>query len=196
MHFSKQIRAPLAALSVLLRAPALAGLALVVPVLVPALAPTASASPPEVRVAASTGSLLRSRQLWATIDVCNPFDQPDMVGIRGSMPGDGQPHDKMYMRFRLEYLNGATKQWTHLPTAGENTYVAVGTGKIARQGGQSLQLVPVPGKPAFTLRGIVSFQWRRGARVVQSAARTTSAGHQSLAGADPPGYSAATCLIG
>ena len=31
---------------------------------------------------------------------------------------------------------------------------------------------------------------------MQSTSRPTSAGHKSVAGADPPGFSAATCLIG
>ena len=46
------------------------------------------------------------------------------------------------------------------------------------------------------MRGIVDYQWRRGRVVLQTAERTTTAGHRSLAGADPAGYSAATCLIG
>jgi hypothetical protein len=56
--------------------------------------------------------------------------------------------------------------------------------------------MPVPGKPAFTLRGLVEFQWRRGKKVLMSANRATTAGHASLAGADPTGFSAATCQIG
>ena len=146
--------------------------------------------------AASGRTLLASRQLWATIDVCNPFDQPDMIGIRGSMPGDGQPHDTMYMRFGLQYLNTSTRRWTGLVTGAEPLYVAVGTARAARQAGRSFQLIPVPGKPAFTLRGVVSFQWRHGKTVLQSTSRPTTAGRVSLAGADPAGFSAATCLIG
>ena len=65
-----------------------------------------------------------------------------------------------------------------------------------RQGGRSFQLVPRPGKPAVNLRGVVEYQWRRGKTVMQSTSRPTSAGHKSVAGADPPGFSSATCLIG
>jgi hypothetical protein len=172
-------------------------LALVVLVALFAAPPLAeAAAQTSGKSAAASGALLRSRQLWATIDVCNPFDQPDMIGVRGSMPGDGAPHDAMYMRFRLEYLLTATKRWMPLATGVEPAYVPVGTARSARQAGRSFQLVPVPGKPAFELRGVVSFQWRRGASVVLSTSRPTSAGRQSLAGADPPGYSAASCLIG
>jgi len=73
-------------------------------------------------------------------------------------------------------------------------------GVIIKQGGQNL-LTPMryhcrpAGKPAFTLRGDVVFQWRRGAAVLQTATVPTTAGHKSLAGADPHGYSAATCTL-
>jgi hypothetical protein len=143
----------------------------------------------------SKHALLTSAQLWATIDVCNPPDQPDTVGIRGSMPGDGQAGQMMFMRFRLQYM-ASSKHWVDLTTEAGSGWVAVGRAKATRQAGRSFQLVPVPGKPAFMLRGVVSFQWRRGATVVTSASRPTTAGRQSLAGADPAGYSSASCSIG
>jgi hypothetical protein len=100
----------------------------------------------------------------------------------------------MYMSFRLQYLNSTTKHWGDL--AGSTpTFISVGSGG-ARQGGQSFQLMPATGKPAFTLRGLVEFQWRRGKTVLESTRRPTTAGHVSLAGADPRGFSAATCQIG
>ena len=119
--------------------------------------------------------------LWATIDVCNPADQPNTIGIRGSMPGDGQAHDTMYMRFRLQYMNATSKKWVDLAITSAPGFLAVGPAKSVRQGGRSFQLVPVKGKPAFTLRGVVSFEWRRGTTV-------RSRGHAGLAGSDrPPG---------
>jgi hypothetical protein len=153
-------------------------------------APTSAATPTP-----STHALLSSRELWATIDVCNPSDQPDTVGIRGSMPGDHHPHDKMYMSFRLQYMN-ASKHWVNLSSGAISGFVAVGSGASARQGGTSFELKPVAGKPAVTLRGVVDFQWRRGSTVVASGALPSGAGHKSLAGADPPSYSAASCIIG
>jgi hypothetical protein len=165
-------------------------------------APSASATAPASgktrakQALASGHSLLQSRQLWSTIDVCNAADQPDTVGVRGSMPGDGQAHDTMYMRFLLQYMNRATKHWTDLSADASADFVAVGSAKVVRQAGTSFELKPIAGKPAFTLRGVVTFQWRRGANVVASVSRATSAGRTSLAGADPAGFSAATCLIG
>ncbi len=141
-------------------------------------------------------TLLHSHELWATIDVCDPADQPDTVGIRGSMPGDGNAHDRMYMSFRLQYLDSATKAWVNLSSGASSGFVAVGTGAAARQAGTSFELKPVAGRPAVTLRGVVDFQWRRGKSILVSGAEPTSAGRKSLAGADPAGYSAATCIIG
>jgi hypothetical protein len=162
---------------------------------VPVTSATAVNRSKRARRAVDTSSLLRSRLLWSTIDVCNAPDQPNTVGVRGSMPGDHQAHDTMYMRFRLQYMNATTKTWTDLSKASAS-YAAVGSGASARQAGRSFQLNPVAGQPAFSLRGVVSFQWRHGSTVLAQVSRTTSAGRDSLAGSDPAGFSAASCLIG
>jgi len=144
---------------------------------------------------AAERALLHSHELWATIDVCDPADQPSTVGIRGSMPGDGHAHDSMYMSFRLQYLS-ASGRWVNLASGASSGFVAVGSGASARQGGTSFELKPVAGRPAVTLRGVVDFQWRHGKTILVSGAEPTAAGHRSLAGADPANYSAATCIIG
>ena len=156
----------------------------------------AATAPHSGSEAALMKTLLRSRELWATIDVCSPPDQRNYVGIRGSMPGDKHAHDKMFMSFRLQYMDATSSKWVDLASAKSPAFVYVGPGSTVRQGGRSFQLVPRNGKPASTLRGVVEFQWRRGKTVVQSVSRPTSAGHTSLAGADPAGFSAASCLIG
>jgi hypothetical protein len=163
-----------------------------------ALSTRALASSPtgHIQHASETAALLRSRLLWSTIDVCNAPDQVDTVGIRGSMPGDRHAHDMMYMRFRLQYMNTKTKAWTDLATDASSDYTSVGTGASPRQAGRSFQLSPVAGQPPVTLRGVVDFQWRRGDAVLAQASRTTSPGRDSLAGADPAGFSAAICAIG
>jgi hypothetical protein len=162
---------------------------------VPASARVSSAATGAGSEAALMKSLLRSRELWATIDVCSPADQRDTVGIRGSMPGDRHTGDTMYMSFRLQYMDTVHKHWVDLASAAAK-FVAVGRGGSVRQGGRSFQLVPKAGRPASTLRGVVDYQWRRGRRVLQSGSRPTTAGHASRAGADPPGFTAASCVIG
>ena len=155
----------------------------------------AAAAPASVSRGAGRGhSLLHSRELWATVDVCDPADQRDTIGIRGSMPGDGHSQDTMYMAFQLQYEQ-ASGTWTDLAHDGSSGFIGVGSAKTTRQGGTSFQLMPVKGKPAYTMRGLVTFQWRHGSRVSHEATRTTSAGHTAVADADPQGYSAAQCTL-
>lgn len=142
---------------------------------------------------ASFTPLARSPELWATVDVCNTPHQPHTIGIRGSMPSDGHPHDTMYMRFRVQLLDSATHQWSDIGKSADSGFVAVGSGAAPHQGGHSF--VFQPAAAPYTTRGLVEFQWRRGGHLVHLASRTTVAGHTSLAGAEPKGYSAATCTL-
>jgi hypothetical protein len=166
---------------------------------IPSLAPSALAASGATgthKPAVDVHALVDSHELWATIDVCNGPHQANTVGLRGSMPGDGQPHDRMYMSFRLQYLDTTTKAWVDLGSGATPSFLPVGAAGATRQDGASFQLVPVAGKPAVTLRGVVDFQWRRGESILASAARATSTGHRSVAGAEPANYTAASCLIG
>jgi hypothetical protein len=166
-----------------------------------AAAGLSSASPPALAASSATQarvsahSLMQSRLLWATIDVCDPTDQPNTVGIRGSMPGDGSPSDTMFMRFQVQSMNKTTNHWTNPASGASSGFVKVGSGATPRQGGRTFTFGSSAAKAAFTLRGVVVFQWRHGSTVVASTSRTTSAGRQSLAGADPAGFSAASCVI-
>jgi hypothetical protein len=155
-------------------------------------APATSGASTSAGAQASAHSLLQSRQLWATIDFCNPPDQAHYVGVRGSMPGDGRASDSLYMRFRLQYVNATTGQWTDFARGPAPSWVAVGSARSAQQGGRSFQVRP---NRALTLRGVVSFQWRQGSTVLVSASRVTTAGRESVKGSDPAGFSAATCRI-
>lgn len=140
----------------------------------------------------SMHALERSRSLWATVDVCNPKDQPNTIGVRGSMPGDRHAGDSLYMRFRVQYQE-SSGHWAYVARGADSGFLKVGSGQTARQVGRSFQFAS--GHQAFTLRGYVIFQWRSGSQVRGSVARATSAGHTSLAGADPKGYSAAYCKL-
>jgi hypothetical protein len=109
------------------------------------------------------------------------------------MPGTGRNGDRMYMSFALQYLNAAN-QWTALPSS-SSSFVAVGGGGTVRQGGWSFTLKPAGGRSSFKLRGIVAFKWVRGQHVIAHGSVATTAGRTVLVGAEPSGYSAATCSI-
>jgi hypothetical protein len=137
----------------------------------------------------NTGSPL----LWATIDVCNSAAHPDTIGIRGSMPGTADAHELMYMSFRVEYRS-SPGHWRYLG-AGQSGFVLVGNGSsLARQAGQDFEVAP-RASGSYVLRGVAVFKWRLHGRTIATAVRATRAGHVAAAGADPPGFSAATCRI-
>jgi hypothetical protein len=141
--------------------------------------------------AASATSVFQSRHLWSTVDVCNTAKHPDVVGVRGSMPGTGSRSEQMFMRFRLEYQTSGG--WVY-DTGADSGFVAVGSAEFkARQSG--FDFTVTPGTGGYVVRGVVTFEWRQGAKVLVHAQKATTAGHLSIAGADPPGYSAAACSI-
>ena len=71
--------------------------------------------------------LVHSRELWATVNVCSPKDQPNTIGVRGSMPGDGHVKDSMYMRFTVQYENLSTKQWAAVGKEADSGFLKVGS---------------------------------------------------------------------
>jgi len=142
---------------------------------------------------ASMHALEHSRSLWATVDVCSPKDQPNTIGVRGSMPGDGHPSDTLYMRFRVQYQEPSSHKWADVAHGADSGFLKVGAAQTARQAGRSFQFAG--SGQSFTLRGYVTFQWRRGGAVMGTISRPTEGGHTSLAGADPKGYSAASCRL-
>ncbi len=129
---------------------------------------------------------------WATVNVCDTAKQPDSIGIRASMPGTPRGA-RLSMRFRVQYRDGRGN-WVDVEDA-DSGWRHLGAGK----GG------PVESGWSFTfarssktvmLRGVVKFRWRRGDTLPKTSEVVTEPGHRSSAGADPTGYSAATCALG
>ena len=138
---------------------------------------------------------LDSGGLWATVDVCNTAAHPDTIGIRGSMPGTGDEHETMYMAFIVEYRE-LDRQLALLRLGRA----------VALRGGRRRGRLDAPGRAGLQARPAVlrdpaaarasccsSGGWAR--KVVTSTVRSTSAGHDPAAGADPAGFSAADCSI-
>lgn len=145
---------------------------------------------------AAGGAGVKSRHLWATVNVCDTIAHPDTIGVRASMPGSPDPKEQMFMRFRVQYFRSSDQLWHNIATGGDSGFIPVGPAKYkARQAGRLFVFAP-PAGGSFQLRGKVTFQWRnKGGKVVRSAALPTSAGHRSTAGSDPDGYSSDTCVI-
>ena len=133
----------------------------------------------------------RDSSLWATVNVCDTAKQPDRIGIRASMPGTPKGA-RLTMRFRVQYKAG--EDWKDVEDA-DSGWVNVGVARgTAAEYGWSFTFAP--STQATTLRGVVKFRWRRGDTLPKQSEVATEAGHKSSAGADPAGYSAATCSLG
>src|SRR4051794_16285510 len=128
---------------------------------------------------------------WATVNVCDTAKQPDAIGIRASMPGTPKGA-RLSMRFRVQYRDG--DDWKDVDGADSGwRQVGVAKGTPAEYG---WSFTFEPATSPVTLRGVVRFRWRRGDALPKQDEVATEAGHRSSAGADPPGYSAATCALG
>ena len=133
--------------------------------------------------------------LWATVNVCDTALHPDTVGIRGAMPGSGRSAERMYVRLLLEYRSAADGTWHGIGPAGDSGWIPAGSGSRRQaQAGRNFTVRP-PASGSYRMRGTARFEWRRGTRVVARGIARTSAGHAPTAGADPSGYSAATCDV-
>lgn len=135
-----------------------------------------------------------SKDLWATVNVCDSAAKPNQIGIRASMPGLRR-RSRQHVRFRVQYVRPGGGRWRDVAEGGDSGWVLLGSGrKHVVEAGQDFMFTPAQGG-TLTLRGVVSFRWRRDGKTVRRVRKTTEAGHTSTRGADPEGYSAATCEI-
>ena len=149
---------------------------------------------PSAGAVRSDGSLKRSKDLWATVNVCDTPARPNVIGIRGSMPASGRL-ETLEMRFQVHYLDRAGDgKWHNLESGADSGYIRVGTArKRPLESGYSFTFTPPAG--GSTLRGVITYRWRARGRTVRSFREITEAGHRSTRGADPVGFTAATCEL-
>jgi hypothetical protein len=153
------------------------------------------AAAPACAAARQADPILHDKRLWATINVCDTVGHPDSIGIRGSMPGDGDKTEVMFMRFGVQLFDTADARWRNLDGA-DSGFVEVGSARKARQSGNTFTITPPrPGSAPYLLRGVVSFEWREAGKVVRHTRRSTAAAHSNTAGSDPVGFTSATCTI-
>ena len=138
-----------------------------------------------------------SGKLWATINLCDTPGAPDTVGIRASMPGNGT-RQRLYMRFEAQWFDAARSRF--VASGSSSRWMHVGSARFAStQAGFSFQFGQPPAGTEFRMRGMVNFEWRERRKgrqvVVRRETRITRAGIRDAGGGDPPGFSAATCVI-
>lgn len=153
-----------------------------------AAAPKPVHGPSAAQIRAAVRRAQRSRNLWATINICNTKRYRDVIGIRGQMPALGF-ETNLSMEIQVDYWNIAQKKF--VPDPGVKLPVALGRATNGlHQGGVSFRFHP----PA-DLSGQISFTWKLAGKVIGHAHRTTQGGLKHVAFGDPPGHSATTCRI-
>jgi hypothetical protein len=160
------------------------------------LAAAAAAALPAAGHAATSPTVDKSKLLWATINVCDTVKHPDTIGIRASMPGSGRKGERMFMRFQVQYFKASANQWANGDATADSGFRPVGSAKYRRrESGWNFSITPPPAGQSYRLRGIVTFEWRKGDEVVRRVRTKTHGGHGTTTGADPKGFSAAECTI-
>jgi hypothetical protein len=149
----------------------------------------ASRGPTSSQIRAAIRKAERSRDLWATVNICNTTRHPNAVGIRGQMPDLGF-NARLAMRFGVDYWVITKHQFQPVPHVTSSVSLGISRSGL-RQGGVRFKF----GSHAGHLRGSVTFEWRLGRRVLGSITRKTSAGHRGADFGDPPHFSAAQCWI-
>jgi hypothetical protein len=142
-------------------------------------------------LAVAAAALPAPAEPWATVNVCDTLRHPGEVGVRAAMPARPRGAQRA-VRFRLQWLDG--ERWRYVSGA-DSGWRRLGVAhKRALESGWSFELAPT--RRRITFRGVVRFRWLDHGRIVRRAREVTEAGHRSTVGADPAGYSAATCSMG
>jgi hypothetical protein len=133
--------------------------------------------------------------LWATVNICDTQDHPNVLGVRASMPGNGTKQT-MWMRFRASYYDRGTEEWYDVGGSSVSPWIKVGNAKYrTRQAGRKFRIDPPLPTTSHVVRGLVDFRWRRHGKTIRQTTRKTLAGHPTGRHGDPRGYSAGLCEI-
>lgn len=135
------------------------------------------------------------KDLWATINVCDPPTADNVVGIRASMPGNGT-RQRMYMHFGVEWYKSDENRW--VATGSSSPWVSVGSARyVSLQAGYSFQFAIPPPNIKYLMRGVVRYQWRarKSRKVLRRATRITRPGYRGVVGGVPEGRSDRDCLV-
>lgn len=140
--------------------------------------------------------LPRSKDLWATINVCDTRTRANTIGIRGSMPGLGSRRARLSLRIRVQYKAKSDGRWRNAGSTSDSGWKSIGvTRRFVIESGQNFTFRPPADGGSHLLRGVVRYRWTRKGKVVARQRRVTEGGHKTTAGADPAGYSAGRCEI-
>jgi hypothetical protein len=149
---------------------------------------TAQTTPSAAQIRAAVRAAEHSRSLWATVNICDTPNHPDTVGVRGQMPSLGFPAD-LSIDIQLDYWSFSANKFMLDPGVSKSVSLGSASSSIV-QGGANFRF-----KPPVVLSGTVTFEWKRGGKVIGRATRLTGHGYKHVDGGDPRGYSTATCRM-
>lgn len=129
-----------------------------------------------------------SREVWATVNICNTRRHPHTLGIRGQLPALGFPA-QLYMSIQVNYWVKEKRKF--VPDSHAKHSLSLGTETSGRhQAGFTWRFAP----PAI-LSGTITFEWKLGRTIIGRTMRRAVRGIKNVDNSDPKGYSAATCRI-
>ena len=142
---------------------------------------------------AAPASAARSRNLWATVNVCDTPASPNDMGVRARMPGDGRRH-AMYMRFTAQFKSD--DRWKQVSGKGASRWLYAGSSLFRTQElGYTFSFDAPKAGSSYVMRGRVQLQWRtKQGKVLRRTHLYTEGGHPTR-GAEPKNYSAARCTF-
>jgi hypothetical protein len=129
---------------------------------------------------------------WATINACDPADDPGSVGVRVSVPN--RRDAAQWVRIRIQFFDGTLGSWRVVRSGGDAGFTKLSEGGGRVFGGTTFTFTPPAAGRQVKLRGLVDVQWRSGRRVVSRTQITTHGNHRSSV--DPLlAVSLPTCVI-
>jgi hypothetical protein len=135
----------------------------------------------------------RSSSLWATINVCETktAKRGNLLGVRGQMPTLGFDA-RLTMAIHVETWSSARQRFVAIPAKTATSSVSLGTQSNGlQQAGAEFGFPAGAGLVAAS----VDFTWTRGAKVLATVTRQTTAGHPDARYGHPARYSAAQCRL-
>ncbi len=170
------------------RIPASVAAALAVTAPAVALARSSSHSPTPAQIKQRVSRAERSRDLWATVNICSTHRHPRTMGVRGQIPALGF---KTGLTMTIEVQYWAKSKHRYEPDSATHKLLRLGNYTTGlHQAGYSFKFA----SPAM-LRAQIAFQWKLGSKVIGNTSKVTAGGIKHVDFSDPAGYSSATCKI-
>jgi hypothetical protein len=149
-----------------------------------AKAPTAG----QIRAAVQRAE--RSRDLWATVNICSSRRFPKTLGIRGQMPSLGFAAD-LSMDITARYYSKARRRFIRVSGRDSSQLVSLGrSSRGLQQGGAEFTFLQ---KRFYYFDASVRFVWRRSGRLIGARTLITTGGHPGADFGSPPHRSTRQC---